>query len=106
LDRYNPKHGCRLQAFLIGFVKNEILQYLRSERRRRAHEFFGGQQAMHRQRTSGLRINTILEDFAETLSIREQQFMEQYLLSRAKPATQKDLQTCAQSALKFHRKTL
>ena len=42
LGRFDPDRDCRLQAYLIGFARNEILQYLRSERRRRSHEATGG----------------------------------------------------------------
>jgi DNA-directed RNA polymerase specialized sigma24 family protein len=70
-----------LQAYLVGFARNEILQYLRSERRRRSHEATGGRLLLAGQRTSQWPIRAMLDEFAATLNRREQEFLEEYLLA-------------------------
>ncbi|MBN2021550.1 MAG: sigma-70 family RNA polymerase sigma factor [Pirellulales bacterium] len=81
LSRFDPERDCRLQAFLVGFARNEILQYLRAERRRRSHEATGGRLLLAGQRSSQTPVDSLLDEFASTLSQREQEFLAQYLLS-------------------------
>jgi len=81
LARFDPQRDCRLQAFIVGFARNEILQYVRSERRRRSHEATGGRILLAGQRTSQLPVSTLLDEFTATLNQREQEFLEQYLLT-------------------------
>ncbi|MBN1910412.1 MAG: hypothetical protein JW818_11780 [Pirellulales bacterium] len=81
LGRFDPERDCRLQAYLIGFARNEILQYLRAERRRRSHEATGGRLLLAGQRSSHWPIHSMIDEFAATLNEREQEFLESYLLT-------------------------
>ena len=81
LGRFDPTRDCRLPAYLVGFARNEILQYHRAERRRRSHEATGGRLLLAGQRSSDLPVLAMIDEFAMTLNTREQEFLEEHLLS-------------------------
>ena len=80
LGRYNPKRDCRFVLFLVGLARYEILQYMRSERRRRHREFIGGQRALAECDVSEQQMAALISDFAVTLTRREREFLEKVLL--------------------------
>jgi hypothetical protein len=84
LDRFDPARHTRLGGFLRGLARIEIMQYYRSEFRRRAQET-----ACCVGRTSGetstsdWQMSAMIDDFATTLTPGEQEFLEEHLLGQS-----------------------
>ena len=81
LARFDVTRNCRLDAFLMGVARMEILRYFRSERRRQAHEMVGGRRLRDRQPVSDAQMVAMLDEFLSTLTDGEREFMEDYLVS-------------------------
>ncbi|OHB66336.1 MAG: hypothetical protein A2V70_10060 [Planctomycetes bacterium RBG_13_63_9] len=81
LARYDAERDSRLQAFLMGLARIEIMRHARSERRRKSREFTGGRRSLEQRRISHWQVSIMMNEFASTLTPREQDFMEKYLLS-------------------------
>jgi len=81
LARFDVSRNCRLDAFLMGIARMEILRYFRSERRRQAHEMVGGRRLRDRQPTSDAQMAAMLDEFLDTLTEGEREFMDDYLVS-------------------------
>jgi DNA-directed RNA polymerase specialized sigma24 family protein len=81
LKRYDAHRGCRLTTFIAALARNELLEYWRAERRLRSRE----QDAIRRRpkvRPAEMdSFNVIWEEFVETLTQREREFLEQVLLA-------------------------
>jgi len=81
LARFDVTRNCRLDAFLMGIARMEILRYFRSERRRQAHEIVGGRRLRDRQPVSDAQLVAMLDEFLCTLTEGEREFIEEYLVS-------------------------
>lgn len=86
LDRFDAERGCRLTTFLAALAKRDVLRYLRSERRRHARENasrpnVGSQRALPPPPDADFSV--ALDEFLDTLSLREREFCEAYLLANA-----------------------
>lgn len=89
LDRFDAERGCRLTTFLAALAKRDVLRYLRGERRRQAREnasrpSAGSQRALPPPPDAAF--SMALDEFLDTLSLRERQFCEAYLLANAADA--------------------
>jgi len=92
LDRFDFRRGCRLTTFLAALAKKDVLRYLRGERRRQLREA----STLRKPRTAGsafrpveMDLDMALAEFMATLSLRERQFCQQYLLARSDDASLK-----------------
>ncbi len=81
LARFDVTRNCRLDAFLMGISRMEILRYFRSERRRQAHEMIGGRRLIDRQPISDSQMAAMIDEFVTTLTDSEREFMEKFLVS-------------------------
>jgi len=81
LARFDVTRNCRLDAFLMGIARMEILRYFRSERRRQAHEAVGGRRLIDRQPISDSQMAAMIDEFVSTLTEGEKDFMEKFLVS-------------------------
>lgn len=85
LDRFDSDRGCRLSTFLASIAKNEVLQYFRAERRRNARETQacrGREGADTDSRWNSLSgVNAAVTEFLATLTPREREYCEGYLLA-------------------------
>lgn len=87
LSRFDSQRGCRLTTFLAGVARNEIARHFRAERRRRYREIVayharygnGNGHSPHWQSLAGM--ETALTEFLATLTPREREFCEGYLLA-------------------------
>ncbi len=81
LDRFDAHRGCRLNTFFAALARHELLQYWRSERRRRKRE----QNALDRRvkfRNADIdHVHMAWNDFVDTLTQRERQYLEEVLLA-------------------------
>jgi len=81
LNRFDPARDGSLTTYLSGVARLEVMQQMRSRRRRKARELGRGIETLRRDNVSALEIGVLLNEFAATLSDREKQFLEDYLLS-------------------------
>ncbi len=86
LDRFDARRGCRLTTFLAALAKRDVLRYLRGERRRHAREnasrpSLGSQRAVPPAPEADFSVS--LDEFLDTLSLREREFCETYLLANS-----------------------
>jgi DNA-directed RNA polymerase specialized sigma24 family protein len=88
LDRFDSGRGCRLTTFLAALAKRGVLRYLRSERRRQLRETASLPRNRQRSRPppSEAEFELSLAEFLATLSSREREFCEGYLLAGAPSA--------------------
>lgn len=89
LDRFDSRRGCRLTTFLAALAKRDVLRYLRGERRRHAREnasrpSLGSQRALPPPPEADFSVS--LDEFLDTLSLREREFCESYLLANSHDA--------------------
>ena len=84
LGRFDSGRGCRLTTFLAGVAKNEVSRHFRAERRRQSHEAIASWArygASSDASTGSLAASDIaLTEFLTTLTPREREFCEGYLL--------------------------
>ena len=87
LDRFDCARGCRLSTFLAGLAKNEISRYFRAERRRNMRET---QVCRHRKNVapdchwhSMVGLTAAVAEFIATLTPREREYCEEFLLTRS-----------------------
>jgi hypothetical protein len=81
LERFDPSRDLRLTTFLRGLARIEVMQYFRAEQRRRLREAAAGGPSRNTAPLSDCQIDAMLNEFVSTLTISEQQFLEQYLLT-------------------------
>lgn len=83
LDRFDSGRGCRLTTFLAALAKRGVLRYLRSERRRQLRETASLPRSRQRSRPlpGEAEFELSLTEFLATLSSREREFCEGYLLA-------------------------
>jgi len=82
LDKFDAKRGCRLITFVASLADKEILRFYRAERRMRSRNLIAGKSLTTNGRTSPRDLMAELQEFLETLTGREREFCEHYLLSR------------------------
>jgi len=82
LDRFDPARHTRLGGFLRGLARIEIMQYFRTEYRRRNQEAACVAHAGGSASYSDWQVNAMIEDFATTLTAGEQEFLEEHLLGK------------------------
>jgi hypothetical protein len=82
LDRFDPARHTRLGGFLRGLARIEIMQYYRTEYRRRNQEAACVSHAGGSASFSDWQVNAMIEDFATTLTAGEQEFLEEHLLGQ------------------------
>jgi len=92
LERFDPRRDLRLTSFLRGLARIEIMQYFRAEQRRRIREAAAGRLPRNVAPLSNCQVNALLNEFTATLTIGEQQFLEEYLLS---PTQEEDTAECS-----------
>jgi len=85
LGRFDGERNGSFAAFLLGVARLEAKQQMRSRRRRRGRELGSGARMIGSGGVSGLETGMLLNEFAATLSARELEFLEEYLLSVAGP---------------------
>ena len=83
LNRFDPARHTRLGGFLRGLARIEIMQYFRTEYRRRNQEAACFAHAGGSPSVSDWQVNAMIEDFATTLTAGEQEFLEEHLLGQA-----------------------
>jgi hypothetical protein len=81
LDRFDPNMNLRLGAFFRGLARIEIMQYFRAERRRHVREAQAGRKTVDNSSLSDWQLDAMLDEFTTTLTLGEQRFLEEYLLS-------------------------
>lgn len=81
LARYDPQRHCRLESFLFGLARIEVLRYLRDERRRKIHEFARGHRHLVENSVTHADFSTVIHEFAATLSPAEKEFFEESLIA-------------------------
>jgi len=84
LDRFDSDRGCRLTTFLAGVAKNEVSRHFRAERRRQSREALASRArygSSNGGSTGSLAATDIaLTEFLSTLTPREREYCESYLL--------------------------
>ncbi len=80
LGRFDAERDCRFGVFLVGLARNEILRYVRSERRRLRRERIGGRMRIVSDSDSKAEMEQLMREFASTLSDRERDFLQRFLL--------------------------
>jgi DNA-directed RNA polymerase specialized sigma24 family protein len=85
LARFDAGRSGRLDAFMMGLARIEIMRYLRAERRRRSHEVAGGRRILEEHRISDFQVGSLMEEFAATLTPGEREFMEKFLIANIGP---------------------
>jgi len=85
LARYDPSRDSRLGAYLMGIARLEMVQYVRSERRRRGRELLAGRKLLEKQPASAEQLNGLFNEFISTLAPHEQEFLEEHLMSCPPP---------------------
>ena len=83
LGQFDRKRETRLGGFLHGLARIEVLQYFRTEYRRRARETACCSRANGGSAVSDWQVAAMIEDFATTLSATEQEFLEEHLLGQS-----------------------
>lgn len=86
LDRFDCGRGCRLTTFLAALAKRDVLRYLRGERRRHARENASRPLAPSHRAVPPppeADFSVALDEFLDTLSLREREFCERYLLANS-----------------------
>jgi hypothetical protein len=81
LSRFDPELELRLATYLRGLARIEIMRNARAERRRISHELLGGRRILEDHRFSDWQLSAAVDEFAATLTPREQEFMEKFLLT-------------------------
>jgi hypothetical protein len=82
LDRFDPARHTRLGGFLRGLARIEVMQYLRAEYHRRTREAASPCRSSSASAASDWQITATIEDFATTLTVGEQEFLEEHLLGQ------------------------
>ena len=85
LASYDGLREIRLDAFLAGLARIEIMRYVRSEHRRRSHEFIGGRKMLAEQRTPDWKFAPMMDEFVSSLTPQERMFMENFLIAIPEP---------------------
>jgi DNA-directed RNA polymerase specialized sigma24 family protein len=83
LSRFDPARHTRLAGFLRGLARVEIMQYYRAEHRRRAKEAACLCPAGGETGVSDWQVSAMIDDFASTLTVGEQEFLEEHLLGQS-----------------------
>ncbi len=83
LGRFDPAQHTRLGGFLRGLARIEIMQYFRAEYRRRAQEAASPCRDGGGSAASDWQMAAMIEDFSSTLTVREQEFLEEHLLGQS-----------------------
>ena len=86
LDLYDAAHGCRLITFLAAMARNEILQHIRAERRRRIREQFASQPESVSPLLNDWQGKNLVEEFVKTLTPREREYFRSKLLNLSSEA--------------------
>ena len=81
LAAYDADRESELDGFFMGLARIEILRYTRAERRRLSHELSGGRKRLEEERVSDWQLANLMEEFASTLTPRERDFMEHFLMA-------------------------
>ena len=81
LARYDPGRDSRLGAYLMGIARLEMVQYVRSERRRQDRELLAGRKLLEKQPACAQELDGLLNEFISTLAPQEQEFLEEHLMS-------------------------
>jgi hypothetical protein len=89
LDRFDPARHTRLGGFLRGLARIEIMQYFRTEYRRKNQEAACVLHAGSSAGFSDWQVNAMIEDFATTLTVGEQEFLEEHLLNQPEDGEQR-----------------
>jgi hypothetical protein len=82
LNRFDPARHTRLIGFLRGLARIELMQYFRAEHRRRTQEAACPCRESGASAASDWQVTAMIEDFATTLTVREQEFLEEHLLGQ------------------------
>ncbi len=90
LGRFDSGRGCRLTTFLAGVAKNEVSRHFRAERRRQSREALASRARYGSEGgvcNGSLAASDIaLAEFLSTLTPREREFCEGYLLGTVESA--------------------
>ena len=82
LDSFAPARHIRLAGFLRGLARVEIMRYFRAEYRRRTQEAACPCRGSGASAVSDWQVTAMIEDFATTLTVGEQEFLEEHLLGQ------------------------
>jgi len=80
LTRYDPQRGTRLITFIRAIAKDRICRYFRSEKRRRTRETLALAQSGREYTSPEMYADAALSEFLETLTPREREYADEYLL--------------------------
>jgi DNA-directed RNA polymerase specialized sigma24 family protein len=80
LDPFDPQRGCSLVTYLAALARNEIRQHFRAERQRRLREKSASRAESALPSLNLWQTEALLDEFDKTLTPREKEFLEAYLL--------------------------
>lgn len=75
LAAFDGSRDVRLNTFLAGLARIEILRFFRAERRRQTHECRGGRRLL-RMRRATVNFDSVMREFAATLTQAERELLE------------------------------
>jgi DNA-directed RNA polymerase specialized sigma24 family protein len=104
LGLYDAGQGCRLITFLAAMARNEILQHIRAERRRRIREQFASQPESVSPLLNDWQGKNLVEEFVKTLTPREREFFRSNLLNISSDAPNFTTSNSWQLKHRVHRK--
>jgi hypothetical protein len=81
LGRFDPRRHVRLCSYFRGLARIHTLLYFRDEHRRHARENQFGRERQRSIAVSELSDDVLLSDFADTLTVDQRGFLEEYLVS-------------------------
>ena len=81
LARFDVERACRLSTYLGAMAANEVLQFLRAERRLQARSIKAGQIRLRQKSRTEIDLMAPIHDFLTTLSPRERDYCRKYLLA-------------------------
>ncbi len=86
LAAYDADRDSPLEVFLMGLARIEILRHTRSERRRHWHELLRGRKTLEEDRVSDWQLASMMDEFLDTLTTGEREFLHRFLTSPTDPA--------------------
>ena len=98
LASYDLEREVRLSSYLAGLARIEVLRFFRSERRRRTHESRGGRRLL-RMRRAPVHFDSVMREFAATLTEAEKELLESHLTPPGDDQFQSDHASLSRSAI-------
>lgn len=81
LAKFDAERDCRIGVFLVGLARNEVMLYVRTERRRLQRERVSSSVRNPASTCTEYELEQLMREFAATLTPREREFLDNFLLS-------------------------